>query len=47
MTEQQTTLEGGGVIDNSITSCDKNNQNLSISQPLDHQPETVMEAENI
>ena len=47
MTKQQRLLEGGGVIVNSITSCDKNNQTLSKSQPVDHQPETVTHAENI
>ena len=50
MTAQQRLLEGGGVIDNSITSYNQNNQNnqiLSKSQPVDHQPETVTQVENI
>ena len=46
MTEQRS-LEGEGVIYNSITLCDKNNQILSKSKPVDHQPEAFTHAEHI
>ena len=47
MTEQQRSLEGGDVIENSITSCDKVNQILSKSQPADQHSETVTHVEII